>query len=92
MCTVHMVTTTDLVALIKKPATAGFFYACVSLPGEGKSKQSLTLKYTDVKNMAAMSNAPGIKTAPVRSLPPNALLTIKMTVAPNKKTTIHATR
>jgi len=28
----------------KKPAAAGFFYASTSLPGEGKSKQSLTLK------------------------------------------------
>jgi hypothetical protein len=28
----------------EKACFAGFFYACVSLPGDGKSKQSLTLK------------------------------------------------
>jgi hypothetical protein len=39
----HMVITIERV-LLQKPASAGFFYACVSLPGEGKSKQSLTLK------------------------------------------------
>jgi len=44
MCTVRMAIIIELIAQMKKPADAGFFYACNSLPGEGKSKQSLTLK------------------------------------------------
>jgi hypothetical protein len=45
-----------------------------------------------VKNMAAMSNAPGMRTAADKSLPPKALLMSRMSMAPATNTPAHANK